>query len=84
MESVIAGNIKSIIHKRGYKRSAIAVMAGYPPPANFNNMLNSRKQIADYDITPIATALGVTPNDLFFVTWRKQWRLRRWVQWRST
>lgn len=64
MKSVIAENIKSIIREQGYKQSAIAVKAGYDP-YKFSNMLNSRKMIADYDIPPIATALGVTPNELF-------------------
>lgn len=64
MKSVIAENIKAIIQKQGYKQSAIAVKAGYDP-CKFNNMLNNRKMIADYDIPPIATALGVSPNELF-------------------
>lgn len=64
MKSVIAENIKAIIQKQGYKQSAIAVRAGYDP-SKFSNMLNSRKTIADYDIPPIAKALGVSPNDLF-------------------
>lgn len=64
MKSVIASNIKTIIRNQGYKQSAIAIRAGYDV-AKFNNMLNGRKLIADYDILPIAHALGVTPNELF-------------------
>lgn len=66
MKSVIAENIKAIIQKQGYKQSAVAVKAGYEP-SKFSNMLNSRKTIADYDIPPIANALGVSPNELFGV-----------------
>lgn len=64
MKSVIANNVKTIIRNQGYKQSAIAIRAGYDV-SKFNNMLNGRKMIADYDIPPIARALGVTPNDLF-------------------
>lgn len=64
MKSIIAENIKSIIRNMGFKQSAIAERAGYDA-AKFNNMLNGRKLIADYDVLPIAYALGVTPNDLF-------------------
>ena len=64
MKSIIARNIKRIIEESGYKQAAIAKKAGYTP-GMFSNMLNGRKLISYYDIPPIATALGVTPNDLF-------------------
>lgn len=64
MKSVIAHNTKKIIDQKGYKQSAIARKAGYDPKV-FSRMMTGRKLIADYDIPPIADALGVTPNDLF-------------------
>jgi transcriptional regulator with XRE-family HTH domain len=64
LKSAIAGNVKRIITDKGFKQSSIAKIAGYDPKV-FNNMLNGRKLISDYDIPPIAKALGVSPNDLF-------------------
>ena len=64
MESTIAKNVKRIIKEKGFKQYVIAERAGFDPKT-FSNMLNGRKIIADYDISKITTALGVTPNDIF-------------------
>lgn len=65
MKSIIAGNVKKIITQKGFKQNVVAKRAGYNEKM-FSNMLNGRKKITDNDIPPIAIALGVTPNDLFF------------------
>lgn len=65
MKSIIAGNVKKIITQKGFKQNVVAKWAGYDEKT-FSNMLNGRKKITDNDIPPIAIALGVTPNDLFF------------------
>ena len=64
MKSVIAENVKAIIKEKGFLQKAVAEKAGYDQNT-FSNMLNNRKVITDRDIIPIATALGVEPNDLF-------------------
>lgn len=64
MESSIALNVRKIIKDKGLKQYAVAEKAGFSHQS-FNNMLNGRKLIADFDIPPIANALSVTPNELF-------------------
>lgn len=64
MKSAIAENVKQIINTRGLKQYIVAEKAGYPMQT-FNNMLNGRKVITDYDVVKIANALNVTPNELF-------------------
>jgi transcriptional regulator with XRE-family HTH domain len=64
MESTIAKNVKKIIKEKGFKQYVIAERAGFNPKT-FSNMLNGRKIIADYDVSKITNALGVTPNDIF-------------------
>lgn len=64
MKSAIAENVKQIINTRGLKQYIVAEKAGYPMQT-FNNMLNGRKVITDYDVAKIANALNVTPNELF-------------------
>ena len=63
--SVVSENIKRIMSEKGLKQKAVAEWCGYPEKV-FSAMLCDRKKIyADNNITTIANALGVTPNDLF-------------------
>ena len=64
MKSLIAGNIKTILDKKGYKQKAIAARAGYDEKV-FSAMLRGRKCIYDYDVAILAKALEVSPNELF-------------------
>lgn len=64
IKSVVASNAKRIINERGYKQKAIAQIAGYDVKT-FNNLLNGRKIMTDWDIIAISNTLGVTPNELF-------------------
>lgn len=61
--STVALNVKRIINERGYKKGAIAKMAGYNEKT-FSNMLNGRKLISEQDIVKLTIVLDVTPNDL--------------------
>ena len=63
VETVIF-NIRSIIDSKGLKHKVIAEKAGYSIQ-QFSNLLNQRKNIECSDIWRIATALDVTPNELF-------------------
>jgi len=69
-ESIIAGQVKKIINKKGLKQSAVAIRAGYRPN-DFSNMMCGRKQIYDFDVVKIAQALDVTPNELFGISERE-------------
>lgn len=62
--SIIAENTRRIIRHRGLKQCAVAEKAGYKVKT-FNNLLTGRKIITDKDIEAIATALNVSPNELF-------------------
>ena len=53
-----------IITELDRKQQAVAKKAGIKPQA-FSDMLNGRKLIKLCDVTNIADALGVTPNDLY-------------------
>lgn len=64
MESAIALNVRRIIEQKGLKQGAVARKAGINEKT-FNNMLNGRKIIADYDIPKIMNALDITPNEIF-------------------
>lgn len=64
MKSAIAENTKDIIKNRGLKQCAVAERAGYPAHV-FSNMMCGRKIITDMDVIAIASALDVSPNDLF-------------------
>lgn len=64
MKSAIADNVKKIIKVKGLKQNALAKRAGYTDKT-FSNMLNGRKVITDVDVSNIANALGVEPNELF-------------------
>lgn len=45
-------------------QAAVARAAGYKPK-KFNDMLRGRALITGDDITPLCSALNVTPNELF-------------------
>lgn len=62
--STVINNIEAIIKDKGLKKKSIAEKAGYSKQ-QFSNLLNERKKFKETDILQIATALGVTPNDLF-------------------
>ncbi len=64
MRSATSENIRKIIRDKGLKQIAVAEKAGYSN-GKFNNMLNGRKLITDVDVSNIANALGVEPNDLY-------------------
>lgn len=63
----VAENIKRIINEKGYKQSAIAERAGYSRQ-QFSAIVCRRKVLKDTDISAIANALDVTPNELFGVS----------------
>ena len=62
--SIAAKGARTIISSKGLKQNAVARKAGYSVK-QFNNMLTGRKLITPDDILRIATALDVTPNELF-------------------
>lgn len=63
----VADNIMRIINASGLKQLAVAKKAGYGAQA-FSDMLNGRKLIRPCDISAIAEALDVEPNELFGIT----------------
>ncbi len=66
MNTVIK-NTEAIIREKGLKKKSVAEKAGYSKQ-QFSNLLNGRKILKESDILRIATALDVTPNDLFGIT----------------
>ena len=60
----VAQNVVQIIAKRGLKQVAVASKACYSAQT-LNDMLNGRKIIKAADVMRLASALGVTPNELF-------------------
>ncbi|MGN1165114.1 MAG: helix-turn-helix domain-containing protein [Lachnospiraceae bacterium] len=63
--SVVADNLKSIIHSKGLKQSAIAKKAGFSAQ-EFNDMLNGRRLMRAVEIARIIDVLdGVDANTLF-------------------
>lgn len=60
----IANYTRKIINDKGLKHKKVAEMAGYTQQ-EFSNLLNGRKFFGAYDVLKIATALNVTPNELF-------------------
>ena len=62
--SVIAENTKRIIAEKGLKNRAVAARAGFSEK-QFSALLNHRRVIKDVDVVAIASALEVTPNELF-------------------
>ena len=63
----VANRIRTLVNTSGYRYGFIAEKAGIDPK-KFSAMLTGRKIIELQNITPIANALGVTPNDLLDVT----------------
>lgn len=61
---LVTKNVKQIISEKGLLQKRVAQKAGIEEKA-FSNMLNGRKKICDTDVLNIASALNVTPNDLF-------------------
>lgn len=64
-DKLLAQNIRRILRDKGLKQYAVAVKADIPP-RDLSAMLNGRKQFLSVHICPIANALNVTPNDLFY------------------
>lgn len=60
----IAHEIKMTIREKGMLQKAVAKRAGFSEQ-QFSDMLNGRKLILACHVPAIASALGVTPNDLF-------------------
>lgn len=60
----IAIAIKNMITEKGFIKKTIALKAGYTPK-QFYDMLNGKKAIKATDITPIAHALGISPQDIY-------------------
>lgn len=60
----IVANIRALIKAQGLKQNAVALRSGFKEQ-EFSNMLNGRKEIKAEYIPAIATALGVTPNDIY-------------------
>ena len=61
---LVRENIGKIIQEKGLKQNAVAEWAGYSQQ-QFSDMRNGRKIIKPSDLIAIATALGVSVNDLF-------------------
>jgi len=57
-------NIRRLVKDSGMKQKVIAKKTGITEK-EFSNMLNNRKKIQPEYIPRIASALNVTPNDLF-------------------
>jgi len=64
MESIVSRNLSEIIEEKGIKKRVVAERAGLTPKM-LSDMLGGKKIIRDSNILPLATALGVTPNELF-------------------
>lgn len=62
--SIVAQNARRIMAERGLKHGAIAKRAGYNEN-QFSAIMNGRRTIRDTDVSAIANALEVTPNELF-------------------
>ncbi len=60
----IAGNIQRIISEKGLKQGAVAERANISPNA-FSAMVRGRRLIKPCDVLDIASALGVTVNELY-------------------
>lgn len=60
----LTDNIRNIIESRGFKHRAVAEKAGLKPK-QFSDILNGRRGVDAVELWRIASALGVTPNDLF-------------------
>lgn len=70
-KSIVAENVKKIIHDKCLSKGAIGRKAGYDIK-KFSNMINGRKIITDVDVMNIANALEVEPNELYGVKTEKE------------
>lgn len=57
-------NTRRITAEKGLKNKAVAQRIGITEK-QFSNLMNGRRIIKDVDVIAIASALDVTPNDLF-------------------
>lgn len=60
----ITANIKELIKASGLKQKAVAEKSGFGEK-EFSHMMNGRKEIKAEYIPAIASALGVTPNEIY-------------------
>lgn len=60
----VSHNVIRIINEKGLKQKSVASKAGFSQQA-FNAMLNGRRIIKVSDIEVLATALGVSVNELY-------------------
>lgn len=60
----IIQNIERAISERGLKKKYVADKAGYSPQ-QFSDLLSGRRVLKAIDISKIARALDVSPNELF-------------------
>lgn len=60
----ITANIKTLIQCSGLKQKAVAERSGFGEK-EFSHMMNGRKEIKAEYIPAIASALGVTPNEIY-------------------
>lgn len=63
-KSCIVENARRIIARKGLKNKAVAARAGFSEK-QFSALLNHRRIIKDTDVVALASALEVTPNELF-------------------
>lgn len=70
-ETVI-GNIKRIISSKGMKYGVVAKRAGFSPQ-EFSNILNGRRKLLRVEhMAPIAEALGVSIDELYYPSGKKE------------
>lgn len=62
--SPVPYRVLELINKQGLKQKVIAERVGMSVQ-QFNDVLNGRRLLKVSEIPPIASALHVTPNDLF-------------------
>lgn len=60
----VSHNVIRIINEKGLKQKSVASKAGFSQQV-FNAMLNGRRIIKVSDIEVLATALGVSVNELY-------------------
>ena len=63
---IITETAKKIIHRKGLKQRAVAILAGYTEK-QLSDLLCGRKIMKASDAKRICDALNVTPNELFAV-----------------
>lgn len=57
-------NIRALIDENGLKKGFVAEKAGFTVQ-EFSNILCNRQLLRVEDVPAIASAIGVTPNDIF-------------------